>query len=72
MIVLVEAVALECDPDFGEDLPHAGTTLTVFVLVNLRTGGEGVVGERLPEFEHLAGTFTPVVIGRHGCAGYRR
>jgi hypothetical protein len=66
MIVLVESITLEGDADLGEDLPHAGAALVGFAVVHLGADGEGVVRERLPEFEHLAGAFTSVVIGRHG------
>jgi len=66
VVVLVEAVALEGDTDFGEDLANAGAALVGLVLMHLRTDRERVVGKRLPQFKHLAGAFTPVVIGRHG------
>lgn len=72
MVVLVEPVALECNPHLGEHLPYSGAAFVGFALVHLWTGSEGVVGERLPEFKHLAGAFTSVVIGRHGCRGYWR
>lgn len=66
MVVLVEPVAFECDTDLGKHLPHTGAALAGFAFVNLWTDGEGVVGEGLPKFEHLAGAFTSIVIGRHG------
>ena len=39
--------------------------------MSLGAHGEGVVGERLPQLEHLAGSFASVVVDRHGCGGYR-
>lgn len=66
MVVLVEPIALKCDAHLGKHLPYAGAALAGFTFVHLWTDGEGVVGERLPKFKHLAGAFTSVVIGRHG------
>ncbi len=66
MIVLVETITLEGDTDLGEDLFDAGSALVGLALVRLGADRQRVVGERLPQFEHLAGALTPVVIGRHG------
>ena len=74
MVVLVEPVALERDPDLGEHLLHRGATDRPFRFAGVGFGalGEGVVAEGLPHLEHLAGAFASVVIGRHGLGGYRR
>lgn len=71
MVVLVETVTLERDANLAEHLLHGRSTLGIFAVVGLRAFGQGVVAERLPQLEHLAGAFTSVVVGRHGIGGYR-
>ena len=74
MVVLVEAVALERDADLAEDLLHgrpAGLATVVVAPVGTGAGRERLVGERLPDLEHLAGAFAPVVVRGHEGGGYR-
>lgn len=66
MIVLVETIALERDADLREDLLDGGATHVGFAVVGLRANRQRVVGERLPDLEHVAGALAAVVIGRHG------
>ena len=60
VVVLVEAVALEGDPDAAEHLVHASTA------VGVRAGGEGLVGERLMDLELVLAGLAAVLVGRHG------
>lgn len=71
MVVLVEPVALERDTDLGEHLLDGSATDLGVARVGAGALGERVVGERLPQLEHLAGAVASVVVGRHGRQGYR-
>ena len=71
MVVPVEPTALERDAHLGEDLLDRRATLVVVAVVDLRARGDGVVDERLPEFEHLSGALAAVVVDGHDSGGYR-
>jgi hypothetical protein len=66
VIVLVETLALEGDADLAEDLLHGSSAHFGLAVVGLRAHCERVVGERLPELEHLLGSVASIVVGGHG------
>ena len=70
MIVFVETLSLERDSDLREHLLDRCTALLIFVVMDLSADGYGFVAKRLPQFKHLSGALTPVVVGGHEERGY--
>lgn len=61
MVVLVEARALECDPDLAEDLRD----VLLRACAAVRALRNRIVGEGLDLLELIAALLAPVLIGRH-------